>query len=197
MRGGHKKMSERPRGCEEGILRDGHGELQGEIHREIRESVRTCHRDQTQAHGGEEVSFGDWLFSLFDGLGPEWVLLCICLLFLLDAILIPTLPEVFFIMGFDRQPTVLFGGELLLAAIIGELIGIFSLYYVVKHIRVPKRISKIADKYVNFLIVSDEKALLMNRIAPMIPFAGAFIALIESWDPKKCVFYIVTGCVLK
>ena len=143
------------------------------------------------------MSFGDWLFSLFDGLGPEWVLLCICLLFLLDAILSPTLPEVFFIMGFDRQPTVLFGGELLLAAIIGELIGIFSLYYVVKHIRVPKRISKIADKYVNFLIVSDEKALLMNRIAPMIPFAGAFIALIESWDPKKCVFYIVTGCILK
>ena len=140
------------------------------------------------------MSFGDWLFSLFDGLGPEWVLLCICLLFLLDAILIPTLPEVFFIMGFDRQPTALFGGELLLAAIIGELIGIFSLYYVVKHIRVPKRISKIADKYVNFLIVSDEKALLMNRIAPMIPFAGAFI---ESWDPKKCVFYIVTGCILK
>ncbi len=143
------------------------------------------------------MSFGDWLFSLFDGLGPEWVLLCICLLFLLDAILIPTLPEVFFIMGFDRQPTVLFGGELLLAAIIGELIGIFSLYYVVKHIRVPKRISKIADKYVNFLIISDEKALLMNRIAPMIPFAGAFIALIESWDPKKCMFYIVTGCILK
>ena len=143
------------------------------------------------------MSFGDWLFSLFDGLGPEWVLLCICLLFLLDAILIPTLPEVFFIMGFDRQPTVLFGGELLLAAIIGELIGIITLYYVVKHIRVPKRISKIADKYVNFLIVSDEKALLMNRIAPMIPFAGAFIALIESWDPKKCVFYIVTGCILK
>ena len=144
------------------------------------------------------MSFGDWLFSLFDGLGPEWVLLCICLLFLLDAILIPTLPEVFFIMGFDRQPTVLFGGELLLAAIIGELIGIFSLYYVVKHIRVPKRISKIADKYVNFLIVrrSDERCK-MNRIAPMIPFAGAFIALIESWDPKKCVFYIVTGCILK
>ena len=143
------------------------------------------------------MSFGDWLFSLFDGLGPEWVLLCICLLFLLDAILVPTLPEVFFIMGFDRQPTAMFGCELLLAAIIGELIGIFSLYYIVKHIRVPKRVSKIADKYVNFLIVSDERALLMNRIAPMIPFAGAFIALIDSWDPKKCVFYIVTGCVLK
>lgn len=143
------------------------------------------------------MNFGDWLFSLFDGFGPEWVLLCIGLLFFLDALLIPTLPEVFFIMGFDRQPTALFGAELLEVAIIGELIGIFSLYYIVKHIRVPKRIAKIADRYVNFLIVSDEKALLMNRVAPMIPFAGAFIALVDSWDPKKCVFYIVTGCILK
>lgn len=143
------------------------------------------------------MRLGDWLFSLFDGLGPEWVLLCICLLFLLDAVLIPTLPEVFFIMGFDREPTTMFGCELLLAAIVGELIGIFTLYYVVKHVRVPKRIANIADKYVNFLIVGDEKALLMNRVAPMIPFAGAFIALIDSWDPKKCLFYIVLGCVLK
>lgn len=143
------------------------------------------------------MNFGDWLFSLFDGFGPEWVLLCIGLLFLLDALLVPTLPEVFFIMGFDRQPTALFGAELLGVAIIGELVGIFTLYYVVKHIRVPKKISKIADKYVNFLIVSDEKALLMNRVAPMIPFAGAFIALVDSWDPRKCVFYIVTGCILK
>lgn len=143
------------------------------------------------------MNFGDWLFSLFDGFGPEWVLLCIGLLFFLDALLIPTLPEVFFIMGFDRQPTALFGAELLGVAIIGELIGIFSLYYIVKHIRVPKRIAKIADRYVNFLIVSDEKALLMNRVAPMIPFAGAFIALVDSWDLKKCVFYIVTGCILK
>lgn len=143
------------------------------------------------------MNFGDWLFSLFDGFGPEWVLLCIGLLFLLDALLVPTLPEVFFIMGFDRQPTALFGAELLGVAIIGELIGIFTLYYVVKHIRVPKKISRIADKYVNFLIVSDEKALLMNRVAPMIPFAGAFIALVDSWDPRKCVFYIVTGCILK
>lgn len=143
------------------------------------------------------MNFGDWLFSLFDGFGPEWVLLCIGLLFLLDALLVPTLPEVFFIMGFDRQPTTLFGAELLGVAIIGELTGIFTLYYIVKHIRVPKKISRIADRYVNFLIVSDEKALLMNRVAPMIPFAGAFIALVDSWDPKKCVFYIVTGCILK
>ena len=79
----------------------------------------------------------------------------------------------------------------------GELIGIFSLYYIVSRIRVPRRIADIADRYIAFLVVSDEKALLMNRVAPMIPFAGAFIALVDSWDPRKCVFYIVLGCVLK
>ena len=42
----------------------------------------------------------------------------------------------------------------------------------------------------------DEILLLLNRIAPMIPFAGAFIA-IAKWDLKKSMFYIVLGCVLK
>ena len=45
--------------------------------------------------------------------------------------------------------------------------------------------------------MSDERIILVNRIAPMIPFLGAFIALIKTWDPRKCTFYIVLGCVLK
>ena len=143
------------------------------------------------------MSIGDWLFNLFSGIGPEGIVLCIFLLFFIDAVLIPTLPELFFILGLGQDPTFGFGTVLLLAAIFGELVGIFSLYYIVKHIRVPKKIANIAEKYINFLILSDEKALLMNRVAPMIPFAGAFIALVDSWDPKKCAFWIVSGCVLK
>lgn len=143
------------------------------------------------------MSVGEWLFGLFDGLGEPGVVMCIALLFLLDAILVPTLPELFFVLGFKQDPTVLFGCELILAAVVGELIGIFSLYYIVSRVRVPRRIADIADRYIAFLVVSDEKALLMNRVAPMIPFAGAFIALVDSWDPMKCVFYIVLGCVLK
>ena len=67
----------------------------------------------------------------------------------------------------------------------------------VKHVRIPKKISRIVEKYVGFLLVSDERVMLINRVAPMIPFAGAFIAIVETWDPKKCAFYIVIGCVLK
>lgn len=74
--------------------------------------------------------------------------------------------------------------------------GIFSLYYVVKRVRVPPRVQRIVHKYTKFLVLGDEKLLLLNRVAPMIPFAGAFIAISE-WDPKKCAAYIVTGCVVK
>ena len=144
-----------------------------------------------------KMGLGDWLYGLFEGMGPEWVVLCIFLLFFIDALLFPTIPELFFILGFNREPTPIFGCELLLAAIVGELVGIFLLYFFVSKIRVPKKITDIADKYVNFLIVSDERALLMNRVAPMIPFTGAFIALIDAWKPLKCMFYIVLGCVLK
>ena len=116
------------------------------------------------------MSLGDWLFSLFDGLGEPGVLLCIFVLFFIDAVIFPTLPEVFFLLGLDQNPTVSFGCELLFVAILGELAGIFLLYYIVKKIRVPTRVSRIAEKYINFLVVSDERIILVNRIAPMIPF---------------------------
>ena len=38
------------------------------------------------------MSVGEWLFGLFDGLGEPGTVVCIALLFLLDAILVPTLP---------------------------------------------------------------------------------------------------------
>ena len=140
---------------------------------------------------------GDWLFGLFDGLGETGVLFCIFILFFIDALIFPTLPEMFFILGFNQDPTIGFGCELLAVAILGELAGIFLLYYVVKNISVPKRISKIANAYIDFLVVSDERIILVNRVAPMIPFLGAFIAMIRSWRPKVCMAYIVLGCILK
>lgn len=143
------------------------------------------------------MSLGDWLFGLFDGLGEPGTLVCIAIIFFIDAVIFPTLPEMFFILGFNQDPTVLFGCELLAVAAIGELAGIFLLYFVVKKIRVPAKIEKIANAWIDFLVVSDERIILVNRVAPMIPFLGAFIALVKTWNPKKCIFYIVLGCVLK
>ena len=146
------------------------------------------------------VNIGQVIYDLFGDNGDLGVLLCIFLIFLLDALLVPTLPELFFILGFmagaEHNTPIVFGCELLLMAILAELVGILSLYYVVKHIRIPKKIEKLVDTYTKFLVMGDERLLLLDRIAPMIPFAGAFIA-IAKWDLKKSMFYIVLGCVLK
>ncbi len=142
------------------------------------------------------MDVGQFLFNVFGADGGLGVVLCIFLIFLIDALLFPTLPEFFFIMGFSYDPSIGFGLQLLLAAVVAEWIGIFSLYYVVKHVRIPSKVSKVVDKYVNFLMLKDERLLLLNRIAPMIPFAGAFIC-IARWDIRKSWFYITLGCVLK
>ena len=140
----------------------------------------------------------DWLFEIFDSLDSWQVLLLVAFLFMIDAMLIPVLPEVFFVLGFHNNPTIVFGSELLLAAVIGELAGVIVLYYAVKHIKVPRRLANAMNKYIDFLIVSDEKVLLVNRVAPMLPATGAFMAIMEKkWDLNKCFLYLVAGCLIK
>lgn len=141
-------------------------------------------------------SIGDWMYNLFGN--DAWgVLLCVFLIFLIDALVFPTLPELFFVIGFMYDPTLEFGIALLIVAAIAEIIGITVLYWVVEHIRVPEKIKNIADRYVKFLVCSDERILLVNRAAPMIPFAGAFVSIIESWRLSKALFYVVLGCFIK
>ena len=144
------------------------------------------------------MGIGDVLFDFFAGLGDQGILLCIFLLFLLDAILVPTLPELFFILGIGANPSWGFGAAVFGAGFLGELVGVFTLYFIVKRTGLPKRVEKALNKYLDFLIVSDEKVMLINRIAPMIPFAGAFMAAMRKrWDVKKCIFWLLIGYVLK
>jgi len=140
---------------------------------------------------------GGWISSIFGPYGAIGILICIMLIFLIDALFFPTLPELFFVIGFMYDPSLEFGCLLLLAAVIGEIVGICALYYVVEKVKVPQRIKNIADRYVNFLVVNDERLLLVNRMAPMIPFAGAFISIIDSWRLNRALLYVVTGCILK
>jgi len=142
-------------------------------------------------------SIGAWMQDVFGPWGMIGVILFVFLIFFIDALVFPTLPELFFIIGFMFEPTLEFGLILLATAAIAEVLGITLLYYVVEHIRVPERIKKIADRYVKFLVCSDERMLLVNRAAPMIPFAGAFISIIDSWRLSRSLFYVVIGCLVK
>jgi hypothetical protein len=143
------------------------------------------------------MDIGGWMSGVFGPYGAIGILIFIMLIFLIDALIFPTLPELFFVIGFMYDPSLEFGCLLLTAAVIGEIIGICSLYYVVEKVKVPQRIRNIAGRYVNFLVVNDERLLLVNRMAPMIPFAGAFISIIDSWRLNRALFYVVIGCILK
>ncbi len=140
---------------------------------------------------------GDWLYGLFGPYGHVGILIFIFLLFYIDSLIFPTLPEVFFILGFMYDPVPMWGLALLLVGGIAEFAGVTTLYLAVEHIRVPTWVSSAADKYSKFLILNDERMILVNRIAPVMPFTGAFISLIDSWNIKRAWFYLILGYVLK
>lgn len=138
-----------------------------------------------------------FMLDVFGPFGEPGVVLMVFIAFLLDAMLIPFLPEIFIILGFSYNPEPYFAVILVTVSILAEVIGNCILYLVVKKIRVPKRIRSIANKYVGILLVSDERMLLVNRIAPLIPYSGAFIAMVGGWKLPRALFYISLGCVLK
>ncbi|MCL2032309.1 MAG: hypothetical protein FWG96_03450 [Methanomassiliicoccaceae archaeon] len=142
------------------------------------------------------INIGEWLYGFFGESGGPALVLCIFLIFLVDAVFFPTIPEFFYVSAFFYDPSLSFGLCLLAVAIAAETLGLVILYLIVGRVRVPKRIDTVVNKYIGFLILGDERLLLLNRIAPMIPFSGAFVR-IAGWDIKKSVFYVFVGCVLK
>ena len=135
--------------------------------------------------------------DIFGPYGMAGVVAMVFVAFLVDAMVFPFLPEIFIIIGFAYEPTPGFAVILLLTAIIAECLGNTLLYCVVQRFGLPRKLKRVMNKYVSILIVSDERMMLLNRIAPMIPYSGAFISVIESWKLSRALFYIVIGCILK
>ena len=138
-----------------------------------------------------------FMTGLFGPYGMAGVVAMVFIAFLLDATFIPALPEIFIIIGFAYDPTPGFALVLLCTAIVAEVLGNLILYSLVEKFGLPKRLKRIMNKYVDILIVSDERMMLLNRIAPLIPYSGAFISVIDHWTLKRSLMYIVIGCILK
>ncbi len=151
------------------------------------------------------ASVGDVLSGLFGFLGPAGTLLTLFLIFVLDAMLIPALPELWFVLTYSFRPDyvdpVLWAPLLFLMAILGEATGNTFLYLLVKRVliqrgRMPKALERTMRKWTDFLVLHDERVILMNRIAPVVPMVGAFIATLH-WDFRKSLAYVVVGACLK
>jgi len=151
------------------------------------------------------ASVGDFLAALFAFLGPAGALLALYLIFVLDAALFPALPEIFIVVFFTAYAGVVdpftWGALLVAIAAAGEVTGNLLLYLVVRRglvapDRMPKRIERLMAGWINFLVVRDERVILVNRIAPVVPLVGAFIAVMR-WDPRRSLAYVAVGAIAK
>ncbi len=142
------------------------------------------------------ITVGQFVYALFRPYGETGLLLALFIIFFLDATFFPTLPELFTVVIFLAMP--ISGFALLMLAIISiaEFSGINSLYYIVKHHDLPLWIKSKMIAYSRFFIVKDEKIILMNRVAPVIPFLGAFIATCE-WHYGRSIAYNFIGGLVK
>lgn len=139
---------------------------------------------------------GEDAFHTLQPLGTEGLLICIFLLFYIDALVFPTLPELFAVIIFMAQPMALFAIMILGTLAVAEILGISTLYYVVKKFKIPKRIQGAADKYCSMLLVKNEKIVLLNRVVPVLPFMGAFAAIC-NWNYRRVLAYTFIGGMLK
>ncbi|MBX8631950.1 MAG: hypothetical protein KIY12_04955 [Thermoplasmata archaeon] len=85
---------------------------------------------------------------------------------------------------------------MLLTISIAEFSGITSLYFIVKYYELPTWIRSKMLSYSRLFILKDEKVILLNRVAPVIPFLGAFIATCR-WPYAKSIFYNFIGGISK
>ncbi|HYM39800.1 MAG TPA: hypothetical protein VEY12_06625 [Thermoplasmata archaeon] len=151
------------------------------------------------------ASVADWLYGLFGFLGPAGTLLALFLVFVIDAAVVPALPELAVVLSFlYRKPGTdpLGWGVLLLAmAIGGEVVGNTVMFLWVRKLVVdrghlPKFLERLMKGWTQLMLVRDERIILLNRIAPVVPFVGAFIAVV-GWNYPKSLAFIVVGAAAK
>ncbi|HKZ88653.1 MAG TPA: hypothetical protein VJ300_00145 [Thermoplasmata archaeon] len=149
--------------------------------------------------------FDDLFGDLFGFLGLPGTLLALFLVFAVDAALFPLLPELAIILSFSFRPPELdafvWGLLLLGIAMAGEGVGNTALYGFVRRVLIrgghmPAWLERSMKRWIEFLVLKDERIILLNRVAPVVPMVGAFIAACR-WDFRRSLAYILIGAGAK
>src|SRR5256885_5574166 len=150
-------------------------------------------------------SLDDVLAALLAALGPIGRLAALLVIFAVDAALFPALPEAWILITYtfrrETRDAVCWAAVLLLAAVAGDLLGTSILYALVRRIlvrgrRMPRWLESGMRRWTEFLGVPDERAILLNRIAPVVPFVGAFIATLR-WNYRRSMGFVAVGGLAK
>ncbi len=141
------------------------------------------------------------VWDAFSGMGDAGMLSALAVLIWIDGTAFPTLPEAWLVAVIEGHTaggsvTPGFGAAIVLVATAASLAGTMTLYLLIRIGWLPKRVQKAMRSWTHWLVVSDERLLLLNRFAPLIPYTGAFIA-VNNWDIKKSVVYMTMSGVAK
>ena len=136
------------------------------------------------------------LFAWFQGHGLFYALLGLFIIQVIDSTIFPALPELFATLAFMMDPTLEWGLLVLATSCLAEFTGNTLLYALVKRKSLPEFIQRAMKKWTEFIFVRDERIILINRVAPIVPFTGAFIATCQ-WDYRKSMAYLIVGGLAK
>lgn len=143
------------------------------------------------------IGIGQDIIDLFAGLGDVGMLIAILVIVWIDGTAFPTLPEAWMVFIFGTHPdSFSWGATVVIVASVASLAGNFTLYALVKKAKLPHRMQRVMRGYTNWLILKDERLLILNRFAPLIPYTGAFIAVC-NWNLRKCAVYIFASALAK
>lgn len=120
----------------------------------------------------------------------------VAVVFLLDGLGVPLLPEVAVLLAFALHPTAGWGLALLGIVVAMEVLASALLYGIVRYVGIPARLSRLLSGYSRTLLVSDERLLLLNRVIPVLPMSGAFIH-VRQWRPLRSFLYLAVGSFAK
>jgi len=147
------------------------------------------------------ASLDEFLAALFASLGLAGSLIALLFIFAVDAALFPALPEVWILVTYTYRPAALTAGPwaalLLLVAVAGDVLGTSLLYGLVRRVliqgrRMPRWLEAGMRRWTGLLLVRDERVILLNRLAPVVPFVGAFMATLR-WNFPRAITYVAVG----
>ncbi|HUR62264.1 MAG TPA: hypothetical protein VM286_07890 [Candidatus Thermoplasmatota archaeon] len=120
----------------------------------------------------------------------------LALVFLLDGLGLPLMPEVAALLAFAQHPTLAWGALLLAIIVAMEVGAALVLYGIVDTLGAPRFVRRLMAGYTTAMLLRDERLLLLNRVVPVLPVAGAFIA-VNQWRPLRSFLFIAAGSLAK
>jgi len=120
----------------------------------------------------------------------------VAVVLLLDGLGIPLMPELSVLFAFSLRPT--WGWAMGLVALVAtmEVLAAALLWLLVGLLGLPRWAERLMGHYTRLLLVQDERLLLVNRVVPILPMAGAFVR-VHDWRLGRSLLFIGIGSALK